>query len=496
METTRNFLLPLLMPSQAQKHVTHNEALTLLDCIVQLAVLDRDLFAPPAEPTEGDRYLVGPAAIGDWLGGEDQVAVFQDGVWLLLAPRTGWLVFVADEGAFVYWDGTACAGLGGSALQNLSRIGLATAADATNPLSAKLNNALFSATTAAEGGDGDLRFKLNKEGAADTVSQFYQSGFSGRAETGLAGSDDFSIKVSPDGTAWREAMVVDRATGKVRFPNTNLLADYGVNLFQDSGRFAGGVNGVSVGGFAFPAYLTLFNGAAAAGHGKFIINNSDYGGSGGSLNPEVRQLVDKIRDPGFRQFGLEFWVARVTAGAGTGTSVAHLSRTFYLSTSTALTARAPKMTLHAYVRALDDDILVRWTSDRTILKDGVAQPGHVQITPAEGWVSITVVEEAAPRTFFGYNPAILGVYAPASGDEWLIACPALLGGWCASTTTPASLPASTAGRRERVAKSQSDRVCVSGGGNARPILRGRPPGSICRQLQLLRPLTPARSRPN
>ena len=43
----------------------------------------------------------------------------------------------------------------------------------------KLNKALWAAKTMAEGGDGDLRYTLNKESAADVLSLLLQSGFSG-----------------------------------------------------------------------------------------------------------------------------------------------------------------------------------------------------------------------------------------------------------------------------------------------------------------------------
>ena len=62
MENTPNLSLPYIMPSQAQKHVTHNEALRALDILVQLAVLDRDLTVPPSAPDEGDRHIVAAAA--------------------------------------------------------------------------------------------------------------------------------------------------------------------------------------------------------------------------------------------------------------------------------------------------------------------------------------------------------------------------------------------------------------------------------------------------
>ena len=52
-DQTPNLNLPYLIAAQAQKHVTHNEALRALDAIVQIAVLDRDLAVPPATPADG-----------------------------------------------------------------------------------------------------------------------------------------------------------------------------------------------------------------------------------------------------------------------------------------------------------------------------------------------------------------------------------------------------------------------------------------------------------
>ena len=54
-DTTTHLLLPYILTAQAQKHVTHNEALRLLDGLVQLSVLDRNLNSPPGSPADGDR---------------------------------------------------------------------------------------------------------------------------------------------------------------------------------------------------------------------------------------------------------------------------------------------------------------------------------------------------------------------------------------------------------------------------------------------------------
>lgn len=106
-DITTHLLLPYILASQAQKHVTHNEALRLLDAMVQLSVLDRTRTAPPVSPTDGDRHIVASGATGLWAGWDLNVAFWVDGVWMRLVPRPGWLAWIADEVAFVVWNGLA-----------------------------------------------------------------------------------------------------------------------------------------------------------------------------------------------------------------------------------------------------------------------------------------------------------------------------------------------------------------------------------------------------
>jgi hypothetical protein len=217
MTDTINLGLPCIEGSQAQKHVTHNEALHILDTLVQLAVLDRDLTAPPGSPAEGQRWIVKPTGTGGWAGRDNMIAAWQDGAWLFSAPRTGWLAYVVDEGALLAWTGSAWADAitAITSLNNMTLLGVGTLADTTNPFSAKLNNVLLAAKTVAEGGDGDLRWKLSKESASHTLSMLFQDNYSGRAEIGLTGDDNFHFKVSPDGSTWLDALLVDKSTGQV-----------------------------------------------------------------------------------------------------------------------------------------------------------------------------------------------------------------------------------------------------------------------------------------
>ncbi|PXW66023.1 DUF2793 domain-containing protein [Methylobacterium sp. B4] len=226
-DTTPSLALPLIAAGQAQKHVTHNEALALLDALVQLAVLDKDRTAPPPDPTEGDRYLIAASdPSGAWAGWAGRIARFQDGAWLALRPRAGWLAWVADEADLYTFTGTVWMSFRGTldALNDLSRLGIGTGADADNPFAAKLNKALWTARTTAEGGSGDLRYTLNKQAPGNVLSLLMQSGWSGRAEIGLTGDDDLRVKVSPDGGRWFEALRIAGATGDVAFPGRVTVA--------------------------------------------------------------------------------------------------------------------------------------------------------------------------------------------------------------------------------------------------------------------------------
>lgn len=235
MSETPRMGLPLIEAAQAQKHVTHNEALVVVDALAHLYVLDRDLAAPPPSPVDGDAYLVAPAASGDWAGQGGSIAYLIDAAWRFYAPFKGLRAYVEDEQALLHYDGATWVDFSTLlSLQNVPLLGVGTTADAANPFSAKFNNALLTAKYVAEGGDGDLRIKANKEAAADTASYLFQTNFSGRAEFGLVGNDDFTIKVSPDGSAWIDALTIDKATGEVRYAQNEYGATTAPGVTDDN----------------------------------------------------------------------------------------------------------------------------------------------------------------------------------------------------------------------------------------------------------------------
>ena len=219
--------LPFLDAGQAQKHVTLNEALRLLDALVQLSV--RAIAAePPASPENGWRYIVGDDATGAFAGHESEIAIREDDAWRFLPPQAGWLATVETTGALLVYRDAEWQAPGFEALQNLMRLGVGTEADEINPFAAKLNKALWTARYAGEGGDGDLRYTFNKEAGGNLLSLLMQSDWSGRAEIGLLGNEDLTIKVSADGSDWTESLIAHRASGAVSFPSGIVDRDSGL----------------------------------------------------------------------------------------------------------------------------------------------------------------------------------------------------------------------------------------------------------------------------
>lgn len=218
MSNSLNLELPYVQAAQAQKHVTVNEALRRLDAAVQLVVEDRTRTVPPASPEEGERHVVAAGAGGAWAGHALEVAAYLDGAWVFFTPREGWLAFVRAEGSYVYFSGAAWDVLVAAGdVETATRFGVNALADDVNRLTVQAEAALFAPDPTLSVPTGDARVKVTKTAAGDVASHLFQTGYSGRAEFGLIGSDDFSLKVSPDGSAFEEAFRVDRQTTRVDF---------------------------------------------------------------------------------------------------------------------------------------------------------------------------------------------------------------------------------------------------------------------------------------
>jgi len=258
-EQTTNLELPFILSSQAQKHITHNEALQRLDALVQLVITDATSSLPDA-PADGACYFITADATGVWAARAGAIAAWQDGAWTYMSPRIGWIAWFASLNLPKVWTGLAWSELASTGATAVSELGINASADAINRLSLSSSASLFNHDGA------DHQMKINKAAEADTASLLFQTAWSGRAEMGLAGDDAFSLKVSSDGAGWATALEA-LPGGALRFPNRPLVsATLGEITLSPASLSQTGFTSLSVsqGGFALGAALS-------SGHGETLV---------------------------------------------------------------------------------------------------------------------------------------------------------------------------------------------------------------------------------
>ena len=90
-------------------------------------------------------------------------------------------------------------------------------ADTTNRLS--INTPAVLMNNAGAG----IEATVNKSAAGNDATFAFKTGFSARALIDLLGNDDFSFKVSPDCSAFNDAIRIDRSTGRPTLPQGAVL---------------------------------------------------------------------------------------------------------------------------------------------------------------------------------------------------------------------------------------------------------------------------------
>jgi hypothetical protein len=98
----------------------------------------------------------------------------------------------------------------------LMGLGGATA-DSYNRLSINAPAMLFNNAGAG------IEATVNKAAPANDAAFAFKTGFSARALIGLLGSDNFGFKVSQDGSAFYDAITIDRTNGQVELPQPTIL---------------------------------------------------------------------------------------------------------------------------------------------------------------------------------------------------------------------------------------------------------------------------------
>lgn len=104
-DSTIRLALPLLAAGQAQKEVSHNEALTRIDLAAHASVIAIGTEVPPEDPEPGQCWVLGESPTGAWSGHADAIAGWTEGGWRLLEPCEGMRVWIEESEAFALFTG-------------------------------------------------------------------------------------------------------------------------------------------------------------------------------------------------------------------------------------------------------------------------------------------------------------------------------------------------------------------------------------------------------
>jgi hypothetical protein len=225
MSDTTHLGLPYLEAAQAQKHVTVNEALRRLDALVQLSVKSRALAAPPASPTEGDRYIVAADASGAWSGEDGNVAAWTDGAWMVFKPDTGWRAWDENADLFVFYNGASWAA---------EPAGSGDVAGLTGAHGAETAFGLLEAEhTITAGASNDTSFVIPDRAIV--------LGVTGRVLTAITGATSWNVGVAADAT--RYATGIGVGAGSTLIGPSGPVTYWGptaLRLTAAGGSFTGG----------------------------------------------------------------------------------------------------------------------------------------------------------------------------------------------------------------------------------------------------------------
>jgi hypothetical protein len=246
-ESSPRLGLPFLQPSQAQKHVTHNEALERLDVAVQLVLVAIEANLPPTDPTIGDTYGLGDAPAGDWAGHGGEIALWDEAGWSFMPAQPGWIAWLSEDDSLIVRTQSGWLPVIPDPTR-VDRLGVGGAsADAANTVSVAGDASLFSHSGAGH------RLTVNKAAESETASLLFQSAWTGHAEMGLAGDTVFAVKVSPNGEDWTEVLRCDpdaqsidwapAGTRRMQLRDQSLQIDVpvtGLSVQQDAGDMTPG----------------------------------------------------------------------------------------------------------------------------------------------------------------------------------------------------------------------------------------------------------------
>lgn len=231
-----------------------------------------------------------------------------------------------------------------------------------------------------------------------------------------------------------QVMVFDGATGK-KAKSGGVLGSAAfvktasmpwANMLKDSGRFDGGTSSVIAAGSTFNSggLFSKYRATQLASAGKFIHNNSDFGGPQGPLPQTVKDLLTAMgRTANSLRYGIEFYILEITNGSTATADRGFEGEDFWIQTTNGyqpIFGVDKYCTVSFWARAIDQDALFDVYDG---YYNGAPSPVSKRLPVSAGWAHI----QSSHATDVGYLSVVPSVWGKPGG-KIQIAIPVLLFG--------------------------------------------------------------------
>ncbi|WP_342270597.1 DUF2793 domain-containing protein [Rickettsia endosymbiont of Orchestes rusci] len=236
---TNRLKLPLIHSGQAQKEITHNEALNMLDVLVNSVIHEINITSPPESPRPGRLYIIGQNATGEFANHINKIAQRLDNSWRFIIPHK-WLEVTHNK------DGTKYRFTGKSWEQiDVSSLSV-TPVQVQNDYLIKKDSGEYLRVMHLEediklsGKYTDTKIQIPHHTIVIAINI--------RVLEEIQGCSSFSVGVTEDTKRYGTALAITKDTTNIGLTNHPLTYwhDTPIRLTADIGKFTGGIVKITV----------------------------------------------------------------------------------------------------------------------------------------------------------------------------------------------------------------------------------------------------------
>ncbi len=188
-DTTPKINLPYILASQTMKHVSVNEAFNIIDKLINCCAKSRLVTNQPANPNDGDCYIIPNGASGiDWQNyPTGAIAAFYNLGWTYFTPREGYVAWLEDQDMSVVFANNNWVPVSGQlnrSLNYISNSGFIARIDNGNAIERQIDSGVNIKIDNPNGANANPKIALDTNAAMLLNNNFTANQISSKAQAG------------------------------------------------------------------------------------------------------------------------------------------------------------------------------------------------------------------------------------------------------------------------------------------------------------------------